>query len=84
MSHLTCHNHIFFPLTSFFKHPVLPVLLPVGHAGSDRVRQDVLVCEGTAAHLGSGGLPGPLPPRLCPKVLLPNRAALQRHQVSDI
>lgn len=40
------------------------------------------VHEGAAAHLGCGGLPGALPPRLRPEVALPHRATLQRHQVS--
>lgn len=69
-------------LASLSTTPVLPVLLPAGHAGGHRVHQDKHVSEGTAAHPGSGGLPGSLPARLRPKVRLPRWPPIQRHQVS--
>lgn len=70
-SRLTCWCIFPLPPISLSTRPVLPVLLPAGYAGSDRVHQDLLVGEGAAAHAGCGGLPGPLSPRLRPEVQLP-------------
>lgn len=70
------------PNLSLCARAVLPVLLPAGHAGSDRVRQDQLVGEVPAAHAGRGGLLGALPRRFHLEVLLPRQPALRR-PVSD-
>lgn len=77
------HVDLVFGPTCLLSPPVLPVLLPAGHARRDSVRPDLFVGEGAAAHAGRGRVPGALPPHLRAEVVLPGQPAVQHHQVSN-